>query len=140
MKKSLTILMLLCCVRSYAQQNPKELISAVLNAQELAWNKGDINAFMEGYWKSDSLLFVGKSGPLYGWEASKARYLRTYPGKESMGTLDFDVLKIEELGPNNYFVLGKWHMMRTVGDIGGTYTLIFRRINRSWLIVSDRTS
>lgn len=118
----------------------KTAIQQVLDRQMTAWNKGDIAAFMEGYLHDEALTFVGSAGPQYGWQNTYKRYLRTYDSPEKMGTLLFDILKMEKLGRKNYLILGKWHLTRSVGDLGGTFTLIFRRIKGEWKIVYDHTS
>ncbi|WP_134088926.1 DUF4440 domain-containing protein [Olivibacter sp. XZL3] len=123
-----------------AQEDAVPAIKKVLQMQEEAWNAGDINAFMDGYWKSDSLLFVGKAGPIYGWQGALDRYIKTYPDKASMGRLTFDLLRFDGLSANSYFVLGKWQLRRENGDLGGTFTLLFKKIEGKWLIVADHTS
>lgn len=127
-------------MRVSGQEHAISAIKKVLHQQELAWNAGDIQSFMEGYWKSDSLLFVGKTGPIYGWQGALDRYIKTYPDKERMGLLTFDLLRFEELSVNSYFVLGKWHLKRKDDDVGGVFTLLFKKIANKWLIIADHTS
>jgi len=115
-------------------------IRALLDRQENSWNEGDIQGFMEGYWKDEKLMFVGKNGPTYGWEATLKRYQQSYPDRASMGTLVFEVLQMEKLGPKAVFVLGKWELKREKGDIGGHFTLIWKKIEGEWVIVSDHSS
>ncbi|WP_428657463.1 YybH family protein [Runella sp.] len=126
----------------YSQQNNDEkVILKLLQKQEADWNAGNVNAFMEGYWKSDSLAFVGAKGPTYGWKNTLENYKVRYPDRATMGTLKFTILRLNALDKNAYFVIGKWHLTRPEkGDIGGHYTLVFRRIGGKWLIVSDHTS
>lgn len=123
-----------------AQYHDLEEIKKVMDKQEKAWNKGDIQAFMQSYWKSDSLLFVGSQGPIYGWQGALDRYLKSYPDRASMGTLHFDLLKFDSLASDCCFVLGKWNLTREKGNIGGTFTLLFKKIAGKWLIVADHTS
>ncbi|HWV70786.1 MAG TPA: nuclear transport factor 2 family protein [Pseudosphingobacterium sp.] len=137
----------LCCgillmgaLQVYGQNNAEKDIRRAMSLQQEAWNKGDVAAFMETYWKSDSLLFVGSSGPVYGWQGAFDRYLKTYPDQASMGTLKFDLLQINPLSESYYFVLGKWHLTRKKGNIGGTFTLLFKKIAAKWVIISDHTS
>lgn len=119
----------------------KEEIEAVLSRQVNNWNKADIPAFMEDYYKSDDLKFIGKNGVVKGWEATKQRYLRSYPDKAAMGTLKFDIQEIDFLSSESAWVLGKFHLTRPdLGDLEGYFTLIFKKINGKWLIVSDHTS
>ena len=115
-------------------------IVAKLFSQQICWNKGDIDCFMETYWQSDSLKFVGKDGITYGWEATMNRYKEKYPDQTHMGVLSFDVLEVEPLGSNTIMLIGKWGLKREVGDVGGHFTLIWKKIAGKWLIISDHTS
>ncbi|MES2330949.1 MAG: nuclear transport factor 2 family protein [Bacteroidota bacterium] len=123
-----------------AQNKDEQTIRSILADQTIQWNKGNIDAFMQGYWKSDSLLFVGKSGPKYGFQNTLESYKKGYPDAAAMGKLSFDILKVQKLSSDCYFVLGKWALKRTIGDVSGHYTLIFRKINNQWVIVSDHSS
>jgi ketosteroid isomerase-like protein len=125
-----------------AQQNPdQKAIRHLLMKQEADWNAGNIDAFMEGYWKSDSLAFIGAKGPTYGWQNTLNNYKVRYPDRATMGTLKFTILRLNPLDKNAYFVIGQWHLTRPEkGDIGGHFTLVFRKISGTWLIVSDHTS
>ncbi|MEL6676839.1 MAG: nuclear transport factor 2 family protein [Bacteroidota bacterium] len=118
----------------------EDAIQAVFAMQQDAWNRGDIDAFMEGYWKSEELVFVGSGGPKYGWQTTLERYKKSYPDRATMGQLTFEQLKIVKLGPKSAYVLGKWHLKREMGDAGGYYSLIWRKIKGKWVIVSDHTS
>ena len=121
-------------------QSPDEIaIRNVMNAQANAWNNGNIDAFMQTYWKSDSLLFVS-TPPTYGWQTTLERYKKGYPDTAAMGKLSFDLLQMKQLSPEYYFVLGKWFLKRNAGDVGGVFTLLFRKINGKWLIVVDHSS
>src|ERR1700712_4983951 len=120
------LLILSTCITSYAQD--KQAIIKVMDVQRQAWNRGDIEGFMQGYWKSDSLMFVGKAAPVYGWVNTLNRYKKSYPDKAAMGVLTFDVLKVDVLDPKNAFVFGAWHVKQDKGTIGGYYTLWFRKI------------
>lgn len=121
-------------------QTDDALIRAVLDKQMKAWNEGSIEQYMQGYWKSDSLVFVGKNGPTYGYKETLERYKRSYSDTAKMGKLSFDILQVRQLSKEYYFVLGKWALKRTVGDIGGSFTLLFRKIKGEWLIVADHSS
>src|ERR1700759_2433653 len=118
----------------------RQAILNVLETQRLAWNKGDVESYMEGYWKSDSLLFVGSTAPTHGWNATLARYKRSYPDKAAMGQLTFTILKVELLDKENAFVLGGWKLQREKDAPGGYFTLWLRKINGEWKIVVDHTS
>ncbi len=141
MKKSVLLsLVLLYLVPALAQtKNEKEILD-ILNSQTLSWNKGDIDQFMNGYWNNDSLLFIGKSGVTYGYWNTMDNYKKNYNDSSKMGKLFFEILEVKKLSPVYYFVLGKWFLKRSAGDAGGFYTLLFRRINGKWKIVSDHSS
>jgi uncharacterized protein (TIGR02246 family) len=116
-------------------------IRQVLARQVEAWNKGDLEQFMEGYWKSDSLRFIGKSGVTYGWEATLAGYQKSYPDKATMGTLRFEILHIEAVGKEAAFVVGKWSLQRPEkGDISRHFSLLWRKIKGNWVICTDHSS
>ncbi|HSK13751.1 MAG TPA: DUF4440 domain-containing protein [Phnomibacter sp.] len=140
-KQLLTILLACTTAAGFAQrQGDRQAILQVLEVQQAAWNRGDIAAFMQGYWHNDSLTFVGSQGPQYGWQTTMDRYLRTYDTPEKMGTLKFDILKLEQVGKKDCILLGKWHLSRTVGDVGGYFTLVLRKMKDGWKIVYDHTS
>jgi ketosteroid isomerase-like protein len=124
----------------FAQSKDEIDIRSVMDEQVKTWNSGNIDAFMQTYWKSDSLLFVGSRGPSYGWQNTLDGYKKRYPDTTTTGKLDFAILQIKSLSSEYSFVLGKWHLKRTIGDAGGYFTLLFRKINGKWLIVVDHTS
>jgi ketosteroid isomerase-like protein len=139
MKKILfTCLPLLFSCLLYAQD--KEAIVTVMDAQQTAWNKGDIDGFMQGYWKSDSLLFVGSIAPTHGWQQTLDHYKSRYPDKAAMGKLSFTILKVELLDKTNAFVLGAWHLALEKDAPEGYFTLWFKKIKGEWKIVVDHTS
>jgi ketosteroid isomerase-like protein len=140
MKKSiLAALFLLPVATCLAQDPPETAIRKVLTDQVAAWNNGDIDNYMKGYWHNDSLAFVGHT-ITYGYDSTLLRYKTVYNGPDKMGKLFFTLLRIERLSPDHYFVIGKWFLKRKAGDIGGMYTLLFRRIDGQWLIVADHSS
>jgi ketosteroid isomerase-like protein len=118
----------------------KQAILKVLDTQQQAWSHGDIPGFMAYYWHSDSLMFVGKNGPQYGWQKTFDNYKKSYPDKAAMGELTFDIKKVNLLDANNAFVLGAWHLKREKDAPGGYFTLWFKKIDGLWLIVVDHTS
>ncbi|CAG0987547.1 hypothetical protein FLAV_02121 [Flavobacteriales bacterium] len=120
--------------------NDSEKIQAVMQRQEEAWNRGDIEGFMEGYWKSDSLIFIGKSGVKYGWKNTLNNYKKSYPDRNKMGMLKFKNLKTELLEGNNAYVIGNWTLFRETDTIGGYYSLWWKKMNGNWLIVADHSS
>ena len=140
MKKIITasLLFTFCLITAFAQD--RQAILKVMQTQETAWNKGDIPGFMQGYWKSDSLTFIGKTGPEHGWQTTLDHYKKAYPDKATMGQLTFSTLNIKLLDANNAFVIGAWHLKREKGDVGGWFTLLFRKIKGEWKIVVDHTS
>lgn len=115
-------------------------ILATMDHQEACWNEGDIECFMEGYWPSDSLMFIGKDGVTYGYQNTLERYLNNYPDRSAMGMLNFEIIELQRLAEDAYFMVGKWQLKRKIGDIGGHFTLLFRKIDGEWLIVSDHSS
>src|SRR5262245_13053690 len=142
-------LLLFCCTITaltiHAQQtkkSPQSQIRAVLDAQVAAWNGGDLEAFMEGYWRSAELTFFSGDRKFSVWQAMLERYLKTYQGEgQAMGTLEFSELDIDLLSPGTALVRGRWKLTMPGGNQpGGLYTLIFRRFNNGWKIVHDHTS
>jgi ketosteroid isomerase-like protein len=125
-----------------AQQQDTALVREVLNLQQQAWNKGDIEGYMQGYWKSDSLAFIGKKGITYGWKQTLANYQKSYPNKAAMGSLLFDLRSIQQVSADAVYVIGKWHLKRTkdLGDLQGHFTLLFKKVNNQWVIVADHSS
>jgi hypothetical protein len=112
----------------------------VLGDQTIAWNNGNIEEFMKGYWNNDSLMFIGKSGVTYGYQNTLMNYKKHYNGADAMGTLSFELIKVQRLSPEYYFIVGKWHLKRNIGDVGGHYNLLFRKIKGAWVIVADHSS
>lgn len=137
---ALLLCLSVCCVTSSAQPAAEKEILKILDDQTVYWNKGDIEHFMKGYWNNDSLMFIGKSGITYGYTNTLNNYKRNYPDAAAMGKLAFKILKVEQLSADFYFVVGKWMLTRTAGNLQGHYTLVFKRINGKWLIISDHSS
>jgi ketosteroid isomerase-like protein len=123
-----------------AQSKNERCIRQILIRQEAAWNKGDLKAFMKGYWESDSMLFMGKKGPTYGYQATLNNYLKSYPDTSHMGHFNSQIVQVKKLSPRYYMVIGQWHLTRSIGDIGGYYSLLFRKIKGHWCIIQDHTS
>jgi ketosteroid isomerase-like protein len=132
----------LCTISIFgnAQNKDEQAIRSVLNNQIKYWNSGDLTAFMEGYWKNDSLVFIGSSGPTYGYAKTLANYKKNYPSLDYMGKLSFEIIQVRPLTSDHYFVIGKWHLSRKVGDASGVYTLLFKKINGKWNIIADHSS
>jgi ketosteroid isomerase-like protein len=115
-------------------------ILEVLKNQQSNWNKGDVDAFLEGYWHSPDLTFSGANGTARGWEAVRARYKKKYADRQAMGQLDFSALEFRFLGPDAALVLGQWHLTRAQGDVGGVFSLVWQRFPEGWQIIHDHTS
>ena len=125
---------------SQAQSADEKSIREILSDQTKACNKGNLEDFMAGYWESDSLLFIGKSGVNNGWQKTLENYQKGYPDTTAMGKLNFDLLELRQLSPEYFFVVGKWHLQRSIGNIGGHFSLLFNKINGKWKIVADHSS
>lgn len=125
----------------FAQDNKDvTAIENILKAQEDAWNAGDLVSFMDGYWKSDSLVFVGRSGPTYGFERTLENYRKGYPNRAAMGKLSFDLLHIKQWDEQSIQLIGAFHLQRENDAPSGYFTLLFRRFDSGWKIVSDHSS
>jgi ketosteroid isomerase-like protein len=141
MKKILTLLILVIAFTANAQKiSDKQAILNLLEKQRGDWNKGDVEAFMQGYWKSDSLLFVGKSGPTYGWQKTLDNYKVGYPDKAAMGFLTFGIKKVDLLTKDTAFVLGSWNVKQEKTELKGYFTLLLRKIEGVWKVVVDHSS
>jgi uncharacterized protein (TIGR02246 family) len=115
-------------------------IRAVIQSQQDAWNRGDIDAFMNGYARSDKTVFVSGDEVTRGWQTVRDRYKAKYSDREKMGTLNFSELEIAELGPDAAVALGRWELKRAKDNPHGRFTLIFRQTPEGWRIVHDHTS
>jgi len=141
MKTILSLLtVLLFSTNTFAQSGDELAIRQTLHDQIEAWNRGNIDDFMKTYWESDSLTFISRDGITRGYNATLNRYKRNYSDTAKMGKLSFTLLSIKRLSPEYYFVIGKWNLKRSIGDIGGLYTLLFRKIKSKWVIITDHTS
>lgn len=120
----------------------KNQVQQVLDEQAACWSKGDLECYMDGYWKSDSLVFVGKSGLTYGWKPTLNNYKRNYPDTAAMGELTFDILEMKPLSQETMFVIGKWHLKREVeaGDLEGHFSIILQHFADGWKIIADHSS
>ncbi len=111
-----------------------------MNSQQDAWNRGDIEGFMKGYWENDSLRFIGKRGITYGWQATLDNYKKSYPGKDAMGRLQFTNLTTQLINDSSAYVIGKWELFRASDTLAGHYSLLWKNFNGQWLIVADHSS
>lgn len=135
-----SILIFLLPYQSNAQTTDEKYIRQLMGEQVTAWNSGDLESFMTGYWENDSLLFIGKSGPKYGYQTTLENYRKGYPDSAAMGKLHFDILQMKRLSVMYYFVVGKFHLQRTIGDLEGHFTLLFKKLKGKWVIVADHSS
>ena len=115
-------------------------VIAVLRQQEAAWNDGDINRFMEHYWKTDKLTFSSGGTTTRGWENTLNNYRRRYPTKEKMGKVRFDNLEVFPLGETAALVLGRYFLERKPEPLQGNFSLVFQKIDGRWVIIHDHTS
>ena len=128
-------------VQHVSASDSEQQIHALLADQQAAWNAGDIDGFMQGYWKSPQLRFASGDTITYGWEETLARYKARYADRSVMGALKFDVFETKVHTQNDAMLFGRWTLLRPEkGDIGGLFTLALRRIDGEWRIVSDHTS
>lgn len=128
------------CSYGYAQHKDEKIILDILENQRIAWNNGDLQQFMAPYWRSDSLMFIGKSGVTYGWQNTMDNYTRGYPDTAAMGKLQFNILHVKRLSVLYYSVVGKWQLSRSMGNLEGHFTLLFKKVSNRWVIVMDHSS
>ena len=140
MKKTILLFCLFASILMTAQttkNNDKEAILSVLDQQEKAWNTYDLEGFMQGYWKSDSLQFFGSNGVTFGWNNTLERYKTVYPSKDYSGTLTFKIHQISRIEKKSYYVMGEYFLSRKVGDANGIFMIIFKKIDGEWKIIAD---
>jgi ketosteroid isomerase-like protein len=123
-----------------AAVNATDEIQNVLRAQQEAWNRGDVDAFMDGYRRSDETVFVSGDEVTRGWQRVLDRYKKKYSDRAKMGTLTFSNLEITSLSDDSAVALGSWRLKRANDEPHGRFTLIFRRFPEGWKIVHDHTS
>jgi ketosteroid isomerase-like protein len=140
MRIGLFTLFLLASLSAFSQKDAESEIRRLLTVQTESWNRGDVEGFMQTYWKSDSLMFIGKKGVVRGWQQTLDNYKKGYPDTAAMGKLSFDIVEVKPLSKEYAFVVGKWMLKRSIGDVGGHYTLLLRRIKGQWKIVADHSS
>jgi hypothetical protein len=140
MKPIFLALLTIMSLSVFSQTKDETEVRNVLAKQNAAWNRGDVDAFMVGYWENDSLMFIGKSGITYGYKNTLANYKRNYPDTTAMGKLTFTLIRVKQLSREYFHVTGKYYLTRTIGDASGHFTLMFRKINGKWVIISDHSS
>lgn len=137
----LILVSLFITTNAMAQGKKETAVRQLLEQQAKDWNNGDIDAFMEGYWKSDQLQFIGAKGVTYGWKSTKDNYKRGYPDKAAMGKLSFDLLGVDKQSRKVVSVTGKFTLKRESGEVlSGYFLLIIKKIKGKWLIIADHTS
>jgi len=122
------------------EEKEKAAIRKVMDEQITAWNRGDIDGFMQGYWKSENLIFVSGDNVRRGWQTVTDNYKRSYNTREKMGVLSFTELEITILSKDSATVLGRWKVQHEPKDDQGRFTLIFRKFKEGWRIIHDHTS
>lgn len=125
---------------TYGQSSAEKAILKILDNQTQFWNRGDLDNFVLDYWNHDSLMFIGSSGVIYGYDNTIRRYKNTYSDTAKMGKLHFEVVHLQRLSSKYYFVVGKWFLNRSIGDINGHFSLLIRKIKGKWKIVADHSS
>ena len=141
MKKLLifTFLVVASCNENSTKYEDVKAIKGALDKCAVAWSKGDIESYMDVYWRSEKLQFINKSGMHYGWKKSLELYKKGYPNTDYTGTLNFKVFRVDFLSKNLYSVSGEYFLTRNKGNLNGVFTLIFKKIDGKWVIVSDHT-
>jgi hypothetical protein len=134
------IMLLFVSTASLAQDRNAQQIRHLLHVQTEAWNKGDLSGFMQTYLHSDSLMFIGKSGIHWGWSETLNNYKKGYPDTTAMGKLSFDIIRMKELSPKYYYVVAKWLLKRTAGDLAGYTDLLIENSKGKWYIIADHSS
>ena len=141
---ALVLAITLCSSVTAAETVATQAARDLLATQRDAWNRGDIDAFMQGYWKSDDLRFASGDAIRSGFATTLERYRKTYPDRGTMGTLDFELVEVRALGPGAVYVFGRWRLARTQDAPGagprGLFTLIVEQKDGRWVITRDHTS
>lgn len=149
MKKIFLLICLLSGLNAIAQKPGTDVLKVMENMknQENSWNQGDVRGFMDYYWNSDSLKFIGSKGITYGWQKTLDNYLKGYPTKEAMGILTFTIKEATQLSETSIYVIGQWELKKdtSTGSVtskpsGGYFTLLWKKLKGQWVIVSDHTS
>jgi ketosteroid isomerase-like protein len=142
MKRNIILLTTMCIfsISILAQTDAEKEIRLILAKQDSAWNAGNIAGFMEGYWNNDSLMFIGKNGFNFGWQNTLENYKKKYPDTVTMGKLQFEYISFQQLSSTSYFIAGKWFLTRSIGNVQGAFTLLFKKIKNKWVIVADHSS
>jgi len=144
MKLKYTLVVLACFfafnLQAQEQHRSVKKVLKILKKQSEQWNKGDIEAFMQDYWKSDQLQFIGSKGVTYGWQQTFDNYKKGYPDRAAMGQLTFDILNTKRLSRKVISVTGKFTLKRENDMPTGHFLLIWKKIKGKWVIIADHTS
>ena len=140
MRYLLVFLISMAAVAAQAQDKEARKIRNILSEQTASWNRGDLEGFMQTYLKSDSLMFIGSNGVKWGWQTTLDNYKKSYPDTIAMGKLSFDIIQIKKLSKKYYYVVGKWMLQRTIGNLSGHYNLLLEKIRGRWYIIADHSS
>ena len=139
-KLILILISLLISLNIFAQEDKDyKKIKDILQTQVKAWNNGDIDAFMEYYWKSEQLQFIGSGGITYGWQNTLDNYKKRYPDLQAMGQLSFEIIQVDKRSKKVITLVGKFHLSRDMGDLEGIFLLVWKKIKGEWKIVADQT-
>lgn len=145
MKNFLLTFLMILTVSGFAfaqskDEKAKMAIRKVMDEQIVAWNRGDVDGFMQGYWKSESLIFVSGDNVRRGWQTVTDNYKKSYNTREKMGVLSFTDLEINVLSKDSATVLGRWKVEAKPNNAQGRFTLVFRKFKEGWRIIHDHTS
>ncbi len=119
------------------QNEDVEAIQQILDEQTIAWSNNDLEGFMQGYWKSDSLTYFSGGMITKGWQTTLDNYKKKYPTKAHSGKLDFKIAEITKISDDIYYVIGEYFLIRDAGDANGTFMIIFKRMGGEWKIIAD---
>lgn len=133
-------LMLVLLLVFPAHAVPTDEITKVITEQQDAWNRADLDAYMQGYWHNDKVRFVSGNKFRYGWEETLAAYKKNYPDKATLGTLKFTIKEIKMLSNYAALVVGRWELTRAKDQPNGVFTLLVEKIDDKWVITHDHTS
>ena len=140
---SIVIISLMACNENtqveYDPQADFSAIREVMQMQEEAWSSADVETFMKGYWESENLTFIGSKGLVKGWTTTLQNYKKSYPNAEAMGNLSFEILELRSLSEDHCYMIGQYRLIRSDEELGGYFTLLWRKIAGEWKIVADQT-
>ena len=140
MKSLLVILSICFSTFTFSQAADESAIRKVMQEQQDAWNNYDIEGFMQGYWKSDSLQFYSRGYITRGWQQTLDNYKKNYTSNEQTGQLTFKINSIFPIEEDSYYIMGQYFLKRSVGDANGEFIIIFKKIDGEWKIIADMSS